>query len=213
MPPTKVKICGIKTPDAMTAALEGGAAFVGFLFEPNRPCTIEPEVAAYLSSYVPENVTTVGVFQNPSDAQLYASLAQGRIDMIQLHGEESTERVLDVKKTFGRPVMKALSLKTPEDTALIKTYEAVADWLLFDAAQGGSGKTFDWALLRQYCDNNAIARPWMLAGGLNAGNIAQALSLLSPDALDVSSGVEASRGVKDPEKIRAFIETAKRASK
>lgn len=209
MPPTQVKICGIKTPDAMTAALDGGAEFVGFLFEPNRPCTIEAEVAAYLASYVPATITIVGVFQNPTDEALYASLSQCRIDMIQLHGQESPERVLAVKQTYDRPVMKALSLKTPDDAALIKTYESVADWLLFDAAQGGSGKTFDWNLLEAHCARNPIAVPWMLAGGLTPQNVMEAIRLTHPHAVDVSSGVEAERGVKDPAKIHAFIKAAK----
>lgn len=209
MPETKVKICGIKTPDAMTAALESGADFVGFVFHSASPRHIEIEVAAYLSSYVPDHVTVTGLFVDPTDEILSQTLENVRIDLIQLHGNETPERVAAIKTKFGKPVMVALSISTPEDLEQAKAYKD-ADWLLFDAKgtadmPGGNGLTFDWQLL----DGLTIDKPWMLAGGLTPDNVGEAIRLTHPHAVDVSSGVEASRGVKDPAKIRAFIEAAK----
>lgn len=202
-----VKICGIMTPDAMTAALEGGARFVGFLFIPSSRHAVDPEVAAYLSHFVPNDVYKVGLFQDADDAHIFRVLQEVPLDMLQLHGAESPGRVAEIKHLTGLPVIKALSLQSADDFAMIEGYEAIADWLLFDAPKGGSGKTFDWSLLRQYCDKTPLTRPWMLAGGLNEGNVKEALALLDPDAVDVSSGVETD-GIKDPVKIRRFIEIA-----
>ncbi len=200
-----VKICGITTPDAMTAALESGARFVGFLFIPSSRHAIEPEAAAYLAHFVPSDVYKVGLFQDADDAHITRVLQEVPLDMLQLHGKESPGRVAEIKQLTGLPVIKALSLQSEADFAMIEGYEAIADWLLFDAPKGGSGKTFDWHLLRRYCQRTPLIRPWMLAGGLNEANIGDALSLLDPDAVDVSSGVETG-GVKDATKIRRFVE-------
>ncbi len=204
---TLVKICGLKTPDAMTAALEEGADFIGLVFHPASPRNVEIEVAAYLASYVPETTKIVGLFVDPGDKTLAEILGNVRLDMIQVHGAETPERIEDIKSKFGKPVIKSLGISTVEDVAGIKDYEQVADWILLDSRGGGTGKSFDWKLL----DGMIFTKPWMLAGGLTPGIVGGAIKRLKPDAVDVSSGVESTRGVKDPDKIRAFIRTAKAA--
>jgi phosphoribosylanthranilate isomerase len=205
---TDAKICGITTPDAMTAAIEGGAGFVGLVFFPPSPRFVTLEVASYLASYVPSHVRKVGLMVDPDDVTLETILNSVRLDMLQLHGRESPGRVAEIKHKFGVPVMKAMAVATEADLAMVPGYEAAADWLLFDAKPapasaipGGNGLPFDWALLKNF----SSSRPWMLAGGLTADNVAAALSVLEPDAVDVSSGVESAPGVKDPAKIRAFL--------
>ncbi len=207
-----VKICGITTPDAMTAAIESGADFVGLVFHPASPRYLAIEVAAYLAGYVPESVKKVGLFVDPSEDQLALTLSSVRLDMIQLHGQESPDRVAEIRLKFGLPVMKALSIGEKSDLTQIDLYASASDWLLLDAKgtkemPGGNGLAFDWALL----DGFESPRPWMLAGGLTPETVAQAISRLTPTSVDVSSGVESSRGVKDVAKIRAFIEAAKTA--
>jgi phosphoribosylanthranilate isomerase len=208
---TKVKICGLKTPETMTAALENGADFVGLVFHPASPRHLEIEVAAYLAGYVPDSVKVCGLFVDPPDDVLTRTLENVRIDIIQLHGRESPERTDEIRRGYRKPVMKALSLSGHSDRAAVDRYQA-ADWLLLDAQgtaemPGGTGRVFDWSIL----DGFERAGPWMLAGGLTPENVGQAISLLRPDAVDVSSGVESARGVKDPDKIRAFLRAAKAA--
>ncbi len=204
---TLVKICGLKTPDAMTAALEDGADFVGLVFHDPSPRHVEIEVAAYLASYVPDSVKVVGLFVDPDDRKLEEILANVRLDMIQLHGTESPTRVAEIKAKSGKPVIKALSIASPEDVAGITAYEEAADWTLLDSRGGGTGKSFDWALL----DGMTFEKPWMLAGGLTPNIVKGAIHRLKPTAVDVSSGVESSRGVKDVDIIRSFIKAAKTA--
>lgn len=222
-----VKICGITEPVGLTAAIEAGADFVGLVFHPSSPRFLDIEVAAQLARYVPERVKIVGLFVDPDDALLGQVLDNVRLDMIQLHGNETPERVRAIKARFNVHVMKALPVATAEDLEQIASYEPVADWLLLDSKHtptppssglrppspqgekglfGGSGKTFDWNLLA----NHTFNKPWMLAGGLTPENIRDALSVLTPDAVDVSSGVEKSKGVKDPAKITAFIANARK---
>ena len=204
---TKIKICGLKTPDAMTAALEEDADFVGLVFHRPSPRHVDIEVATYLASYVPDTIKIVGLFVDPSDKILAEILGNVRLDMIQVHGAETLERIADIKTKFGRPVIKAMGISSPDDVAGIKQYEEAADWILLDSRGGGTGKSFDWQLL----EGVAFTKPWMLAGGLTPGIVGGAIKRLKPDAVDVSSGVESTRGVKDPEKIRAFIRKAKAA--
>ena len=207
---TKIKICGIRTPDAMTAALEGGADFVGLNFIPASPRYVEIEVAAYLANYVPADIRIVGLFADSPRGKIEEVLNNVRIDLIQLHGQETPEECAGIAATFGKPVMKALPADQIKEKAAY--YAAICDWLLIDAPKhgeltGGSGQTFDWDILQDF----RPSRPWMLAGGLNPENVGQAIHTLKPDAVDVSSGVEITRGVKDPSKIRAFIEAVRRA--
>lgn len=206
----KVKICGLSEPHSLTAAIEGGADFVGFVFEPASPRYVTPEIAAYLARYVPPAVRRVGLFVNPTFGLLQQITQQGFLDMIQLHGSEPPDFIRETKERVKLPVIKAVNIAAKSDLLKAPDYEAVADWMLFDAktpmgASGGTGQTFDWSILQGY----AHQKPWMLAGGLNAGNIEEALSTLSPDAVDVSSGVESARGIKDPDKICAFLKLAK----
>ncbi len=206
---TKVKICGLSTPETLEAALNAGADFVGLVFHPASPRHVSIEIAAYLSSYVPANVIVTGLFVDPSDQRLHETLENVRIDMIQLHGEEPPARVAEIKANSGKPVMKAIPVVTRGDLKAADQF-AGADWLLFDAKgtpdmPGGNGLPFDWALM----DDFQSPLPWMLAGGLTPENVADAVKRLRPPAVDVSSGVESARAVKDTDKIRAFIEAVK----
>lgn len=208
---TDVKICGLTEPESLTAAIKAGADFLGFVFYPASPRYIAPEAAAYLTHYVPKTVRSVGLFVDPEDAALKTTLAQVRLDVIQLHGQESPGRIAEIKQGFGLPVIKAISIASHADLEKIPGYDVVADWLMFDAAgedlPGGTGKRFDWSLL----SGVQTARPWFLAGGLTPENVGQAMTTLHPDAVDVSSGVESARGIKDPAKIRAFLKAVKQA--
>lgn len=206
-----IKICGIKEAGALKTAIDSGARFIGLVFYPKSPRYVEPEQARILSRMTPTGVRTVGLFVNPDDSWLSHVLGAVPLDMIQLHGTESPVRVQEIKSRYHSPVIKAISIASAGDLADVDTYVQVVDWLLFDTKSpisdehGGSGRTFDWNILK----NKKFTKPWMLSGGLNAGNVGEALSILEPDAVDVSSGVESERGVKDPSKIAEFIQTVK----
>ncbi|MCB1783032.1 MAG: phosphoribosylanthranilate isomerase [Alphaproteobacteria bacterium] len=208
---TQVKICGIKEAQALEAAVSGGARFVGFVFYPRSPRFIEKDSARELALRIPAGVRSVGLFVDPDDALLEDVLGVVGVDMVQLHGAETPERVAVIKERFGLQVMKALPVSSADDIQIAAQYEGVADWLLFDAkapegaVPGGTGTSFDWGLLQ----GKSFGLPWMLSGGLTAENVGEALAALSPSAVDVSSGVEVSRGVKDPAKIRAFLAAVK----
>lgn len=201
------KICGIKTPEALTAAIEGGARYVGFVFHPASPRNIDPEIAAYLARYVPTTVRSVGLFVNPEDALLEQVISTVQLDMLQLHGSESPGRIAAIKSKFGLPIIKAIGISYSSDLEKLPGFEAAADMILLDNKAGGSGEAFDWALL----EGIKISKPWFLAGGLTPENIAEAIKLLHPPAVDVSSGVESIRGIKDEAKIRAFLKAVKDA--
>jgi phosphoribosylanthranilate isomerase len=206
---TKIKICGITDSENLRAALDAGAKYIGFVFYKNSPRNIEPQAAWKLSREIPDDVTTVGLFVNPTDKELNTVLSSVKLDLIQLHGDETPMRIIEIKASYNIPVMKAIRIAGQNDLENISKFEKAADWLLFDAKiegeQGGTGKSFDWNLLRE----RTFFKPWMLSGGLNAGNVAQALNILHPDAVDVSSGVEKEHGIKDPAKIRIFIDIVK----
>jgi phosphoribosylanthranilate isomerase len=201
----RVKICGLTTPDTVTAAIEGGADYIGFVFHPPSPRHVDIEVAAYLANYIPPRLKICALFVDPTEANLSPVLSACRVDMIQLHGVETPDRVAAIRAATGKDVIKALPIVTPEDVARIRSYEDVCDWVLLDRPGGGTGEAFDWALL----DDFSCAKPWMLAGGLTPDNVGDALRRLKPDAVDVSSGVESARGVKDPAKIREFLKAVK----
>jgi phosphoribosylanthranilate isomerase len=209
----QVKICGLTEPHGLTAAIEGGADFVGFVFHPASPRYVAPDVAAYLASYVPERTKKVGLFVNPDIAQVQQILQDVSLDIIQLHGNEPVEFIKELKIKTGLPIIKAVNVAAKNDLAAVPAYADVAQWILFDAktdkGAGGTGESFDWHILKDYPHK----KPWMLAGGLNAGNIHAALSVLTPDAVDISSGVESARGVKDQAKIHEFLNLAKSAGK
>ena len=206
-----VKICGLSTPETLQTAIDAGARFVGFVFYPPSPRNVSFETAYELARMVPTGVRTTALFVDPDDELLERVLSGIQIDLVQLHGQETPERITNIKNRFHIPVMKAICIRNADDLNNVKNYEAVADWLLFDARPenatlpGGTGHSFDWTLLK----DKTFQKPWMLGGGLNAGNIGEALSILSPNAVDISSGVESAPGRKDPQKIIAFIQAVK----
>lgn len=202
------KICGLKTPEAVAAAIAGGARYLGFVFFPPSPRNVAPAEAAALMAAVPAGVKKVGLVVDADDEALAALLAACPLDILQLHGHETPERTAAIRARFGLPVMKALPVAGPEDLAGARAYEAVSDLLLFDAKPpkgatrpGGNALAFDWSLLA----GTAWSRPWLLAGGLTPENVAEAVRTSGAPGVDVSSGVEAAPGVKSLEKIRAFL--------
>lgn len=206
-----VKICGLSTPETVAAAVDGGAKYVGFVFYPPSPRYVSLDEARDLAAAVPAHVTKVGLVVNADDRLLGEIVQGGALDMLQLHGVEVAERVSAIRERFGLPVIKSVAVSGPEDVEAAKVYESVADLLLFDALPpddaalpGGNALIFDWQLIQGRTWNV----PWLLAGGLNAGNLSHALNISGAGAVDVSSGVEVSHGVKSPEKIREFLETA-----
>jgi phosphoribosylanthranilate isomerase len=206
---TDVKICGLKDPENLKAAIDAGARFVGFVFYPGSPRAVTAEEAASLAKQVPPSVRRVGLFVDPKDGMLQKTLDAVPVDMIQLHGQETPERVAEIKAKFKKPVMKAIPVATKYDLEELEAYENAADWILFDAKNdekiGGTGTSFDWALLQ----GKNFKKPWMLAGGLTADNVNEALAVLKPRVVDVSSGVESAPGEKDTAKIYAFIKAVK----
>jgi phosphoribosylanthranilate isomerase len=208
----RVKICGLKRPEDVTAAAEAGAAYGGFVFFPKSPRHVTPEVARELAVEAPVGLAKVALLVDADDDLIDAVTGTVPLDMLQLHGRETPERVAAVRTRTGLPVMKAIGVAGPEDLAAIDVYSQVADQLLIDAKPpkgadlpGGNGLSFDWRLLagRKYW-----TRPWMLAGGLTADNVAEAVRLTGARQVDVSSGVERAPGDKDPELIRAFVAAA-----
>lgn len=208
---TDVKICGLSTPETLQTAIEAGARFVGFVFYPPSPRNVSFDRAYELARAVPTGVRSVGLFVDPDDAQLERVLTGIQLDMVQLHGSETPERVAQIKAQFSMPVMKAIRVASAQDLEGLEAHEEVADWLLFDAKPenatlpGGTGQSFDWTIL----EGRTFKKPWMLSGGLSADTVQEALRILKPDAVDVSSGVESVPGQKDPQKIRAFIKAVK----
>jgi phosphoribosylanthranilate isomerase len=210
-----VKICGLKTPEALDAALEAGADMVGFVFFPPSPRHIGYEVARVLAARVRGRAQKVALTVDASDEQLGAIVEALAPDMLQLHGKETPDRVVVVRTRFGLPVMKALPIAERADLSPIRSYDKVADRVLFDARAprgatrpGGLGRSFDWQLL----EHLTIGVPYMLSGGLDADNVGEALRITRAGGVDVSSGVERAAGVKDLDKIRSFIHTARRAA-
>jgi phosphoribosylanthranilate isomerase len=209
-----VKICGIKDLAAMDAALEAGADMVGLVFFPASPRNVTPAEAAALASRARGRAKVVALSVDADDRLIDAIEAGIAPDLHQLHGSETASRVREVRARTKKQVMKALPVANAEDLAPLSSYEAVADWILFDAKApkdatrpGGHGQTFDWSLLK----NIKRAKPVMLSGGINPGNVAEAIAQVRPDAVDVSSGVESAPGVKDREKIFAFVRNARSA--
>ncbi|NIA67989.1 phosphoribosylanthranilate isomerase [Pelagibius litoralis] len=209
-----VKICGISTPAAMSAAVTGGAAFVGLVFYPPSPRSVTPEQAAPLAALVPEGIVKTGLLVDADDATIAAILKEVPLDLLQLHGSETPERAAAIKARFGVRVMKVLKLHQESDLAAVEPYLGVVDRLLFDAKPpaemkntlpGGNALSFDWSILA----GKTWPLPWMLAGGLTADNLAEAVAVTGAPALDISSGVEDAPGRKNPEKIRAFLAAAK----
>ena len=207
-----IKICGLKTPDALDVALEAGADMVGFVFFPASPRHVGYEAVRLLAARVRGRAKKVALSVDASDEQLAAIIDALKPDLLQLHGQEAPERVVVVRTRFGLPVMKALPIAQKADLSPIRLYDKLADRLIFDARAprdatrpGGLGKSFDWRLL----ENLKVGVPFMLSGGLDADNVAEALRITRAGGVDVSSGVERSPGEKDPDKIRAFVRAAR----
>jgi phosphoribosylanthranilate isomerase len=207
-----VKICGLTSEEAVAAAAEGGAAYVGFVFYPPSPRAVTAARAAALCAGVPRGVARVGMFVDADDETIERVLDQAPIDILQFHGAEKPSRVAAAKRRFGLPVMKAIGVAAAADLAAAARYEADTDLLLFDAKPprradalpGGNGLSFDWQILADYdwrC-------PWMLSGGLTAMSVREAVAITGAGIVDVSSGVERRPGDKDPTKIREFLAAA-----
>ena len=213
--PLEIKICGLMTPEAVDVALDAGADMVGFVFFPPSPRSLNFEAARILGPRVHGRARKVALSVDATDDYLAASIEALKPDMLQLHGKETPERVVMVRARFGLPVMKALPIETRADLGPVRLYANVADRLIFDARPpreatrpGGLGRPFDWTLLAGI--NPGV--PYLLSGGLDAGNVAEALRITRAPGIDVSSGVERSPGDKDPDKVRAFIRAARAAA-
>ncbi|QFT64078.1 phosphoribosylanthranilate isomerase [Roseivivax sp. THAF30] len=212
MESVRVKICGLTRVEDVRAAAEAGAAYAGFVFFPKSPRNVSVGAARELALEVPPGIAKVGLLVDPSDALLDEIDAAVPLDMIQLHGRETPERVAEVRTRMGLPVMKALGVSSEDDLAKVAAYGRVADQLLIDAKApegaelpGGNGLAFDWRLVQ----GRRWPVPWMLAGGLTPENARRAVAMTGAQQLDVSSGVEEAPGIKDAGKIRAFIAAAR----
>ncbi len=210
--PGDVKICGLKTPEAVTAAVDGGATYVGFVFFPPSPRNVNAEEAAALAGLAPNRVKKVGLFVDADDRTIRSALDICPLDILQLHGKETPERVATARENFSLPVMKACSIAGPDDIRRARDFEPVADLLLFDARPskeaalpGGNALAFDWKLLA----GTSWSKPWLLAGGLDPDNVAEAIRISGAPGVDVSSGVESAKGVKDIGRINAFLDAVK----
>jgi phosphoribosylanthranilate isomerase len=211
---TLAKICGINSPAAAVAAAAGGAAHIGLVFYPPSPRAVTADCAAELARLVPERVGRVGLFVDPTDDELQSVLSRVPLTMLQLHGSETPERIAAIKLRFDLKLMKAIGVAAPADLDAAAPYLGVADWLLFDAKPpkepgalpGGNARPFDWRILR----GRSWPLPWMLSGGLTAGTLGEAVRITGAPVVDVSSGVEDRPGVKNPDRIRAFLEAAAR---
>ena len=206
------KICGVSHSADIDCAVSGGASYVGFVFYPRSPRNLMPDQACALAAATPAGITKVALFVDPDDAALDAVLDRARIDLLQLHGDESPERIADIKNRTGVRVMKAIKIAVADDFAAATPFLGVADQLLFDAKApptlegampGGNAVSYDWELLA----GRNWPCPWMLSGGLNPDNVAEAIRVSGAPAGDVSSGVESAPGVKDPARIKAFLKT------
>jgi phosphoribosylanthranilate isomerase len=203
-----VKICGLSTPETLDVALQAGADMVGFVFFPASPRHIGLETARELGRQAKARAEKVALTVDADDATLANIVETLRPDMLQLHGRETTARLRDIRQSFGLPVMKAIAVETAADLVPLSGYAAVADRILFDARApkdatrpGGLGAVFDWHVL----ENLDLKLPFMVSGGLNAGNVAEAVRVTRAGGVDVSSGVERAPGIKDPDMIRDFI--------
>lgn len=205
---TKVKICGLREPERVADAIRLGAAYLGFVSFPASPRHVTPAEAGQLTAGVPADVVTVGLVVDPTDQALDDLLRAARLDVLQLHGTEPPARVAAIRAATGRPVMKVIRVAAALDEGEIAEHAAVADLLLLDTAPpaasplpGGNGQAFNWRLVA----GRRFALPWGLAGGLTATTVTLAVAAARPDFVDVSSGVESRPGVKNPDKLAAFM--------
>ncbi len=206
------KICGLNTAESVATAVSGGAGFVGIVFFPPSPRYVVPDKAVELVRAVPRTVTSVGLFVDASDSVIGETLETVSLDMLQLHGSESPDRIHELGGRFGLKTMKAVKVGSAADLEAASEYDDSADWLLFDAKAprtmagalpGGNAVSFDWRLLQ----GRSWKRPWMLSGGLDVDNVSEAVSISGATAVDVSSGVEDRPGSKNPSLIGRFLDT------
>lgn len=195
------------------AVIDGGASYAGFVFYPPTPRNLTPEQAAELTMRLPGGINRVGLFVDPSDDEIAVVRKKVFLDMIQLHGDETPERVAEIKQRTGLPIMKAIKVASSKDLESARVYEPVVDRLLFDAKApaslknalpGGNAQAFEWRIMM----GASFSVPWVLAGGLTPENLGQAVAESGATSVDVSSGVEDSPGLKDPRKIQAFLDVA-----
>ncbi len=206
----EAKICGLKDPENLRAAVDGSAAFIGLVFYERSPRHISVAEAAGLAEMVRGQTKIVALLVDADDAAITQIVETVQPDMLQLHGQETVVRVAAIRQKFGLPVMKAVSIGDPQDIEIAKQFDTIADWLLFDAKPttssdadlpGGNGIAFDWRLLQ----GQQWTHPWMLSGGLVADTVCDAARLTGAHFVDVSSGVESTRGQKDPGLIKEFL--------
>lgn len=209
-----VKICGLRTAEAIEAAVHAGASHAGFVFYDPSPRNVRPRDALALTKHIPRSMKRVGVFVDPDDSLLERAIAAARLDIVQLHGEERPERLKSIKARLDVDIWKAIPVSTASDLERAQRYRDYADAILFDARTpkasrlpGGMGIAFDWKLLNKFNHKTA----WGLSGGLTPDNVAEAIAITGASLLDVSSGVESAPGVKDSVKIAAFMEAVKAA--
>ena len=207
----RVKICGLRSPQDIAAVAGAGAAYAGFVFFPKSPRHVSLDQARAMAFAAPVGLAKVALVVDAPDAALDEIVEAVPLDMLQLHGHESPDRVAAIRARYGLPVMKAVGVADEGDLAAVLEYSLAADQILVDAKApkgaalpGGNGLPFDWRLVAQ----RRWLRPWMLAGGLTPENVAEAIRLTNARQVDVSSGVEASAGVKDPARITAFVQAA-----
>lgn len=211
-PPLQIKICGLTTPETLDAALSGGAAFVGAVVFPPSPRHIEPLHAATLFERARGKAKIVAVTVDADDALLTEIALILKPDLIQLHGSETPQRSVEVRRLTGAGIIRALPIRRAEDFDGVEAWTPVVDYLMFDAKPpkgsvlpGGVGAAFDWTLLA----GRTFDKPWFLAGGLNPDNLAEAVAISGARLADVSSGVESAPGVKDASRIAAFLQAAR----
>ena len=209
--PVRVKICGLTRPQDMGAVAQAGAAYAGLVFFAKSPRAVSPAQARAIALAAPVGLAKVGLFVDGDDALFDAVLAEAPLDILQLHGRETPERMAELRARYGLPLIKAIGVAGADDLPKLVEYGSIADMLLVDAKPpkdavlpGGNGLTFDWRLIA----GRRWPVPWMLAGGLTAGNVAEAITLTGATQVDVSSGVESAPGVKDPAMIRDFVAAA-----
>jgi phosphoribosylanthranilate isomerase len=205
--PVTAKICGLSTPESLDAAIRGGASHVGLVFFPPSPRNVSRERAAQLAARVPDHVTRVGVFVDPDDALLESAIGAGQLQILQLHST-SPDRAAAIRARTGLEIWAAVAVKTRADLNAAETFTGAADAILYDAKTppgaplpGGMGIRFDWSLLKDF----RHAMPWVLSGGLDTVNLAEAVVMTGATLVDISSGVEAAPGIKDAGKITAFL--------
>lgn len=207
----RVKICGLRSPADVASVAAAGAAYAGFNFFPRSPRYVTLDQARDLALLAPVGLAKVALTVDAEDAELDAIVEAVPLDMLQLHGHETPDRVASLRVRYGLPVMKVIGVSDEDDLAILRAQSEVADQIMIDAKPprgavlpGGNGVTFDWRLLV----GRRWLRPWMLAGGLTAENVAEAVRLTGARQVDVASGVESAPGMKDPARIRAFVAAA-----